>query len=56
MFSFLKKKEDEIEKIELSPVEEDGDKEIICSPMDGEIVSCSEIQDLFNNLTACNIT
>ena len=38
MFSFLKKKEDEIEKIELPPVEEDGDKEIICSPMNGEIV------------------
>ena len=46
MFSFLKKKEDEIEKIEIPPVEKDGDKEIICSPMNGEIVPCSEIQDL----------
>ena len=46
MFGFLKKKENDIEKIELPPLEVDGEKEIICAPMEGETVSSSEISDL----------
>lgn len=46
MFDFLKKKENNIEKIELPPLEVDGEKEIICVPIKGETVSSSEISDL----------
>ena len=46
MFGFLKKKETELSEIELPPVEVDGEKEIICVPIQGETVSCSEIKDL----------
>ena len=46
MFGFLKKKENELEKIELPPLEVDGEKEIICAPMSGEAVASSEISDL----------
>ena len=46
MFSFLKKKETEGLGIELPPLEEDGEKEIICAPIEGEAVACTEINDL----------
>ncbi len=46
MFGFLKKKETEDLGIELPPLEEDGEKEIICAPIEGEVVACSEISDL----------
>ena len=46
MFGFLKKKEEVLERMELPPLEVDGDKEILCSPMEGEIISCSEIREL----------
>ncbi len=46
MFSFLKKKEEVVERIELPEIETDGDKEILCSPMEGEIISCGQIKDL----------
>ncbi len=46
MFSFLKKKDNVEEKIDLPPLEVDGDKEIICAPIEGEAVPCSEISDL----------
>jgi len=46
MFGFFKKKENEVEKIELPPLEVDGEKEIICAPMNGEAVASSEISDL----------
>lgn len=46
MFQFLKKKESEAESMTLPPVEVDGEKMIICSPMEGLCVSCTEISDL----------
>ena len=46
MFGFLKKKENELEKIELPPLEVDGEKEIICAPMNGEAVASREISVL----------
>ena len=46
MFGLLKKKETESLKIELPPLEEDGEKEIICSPLEGTVVPCSQIKDL----------
>ena len=46
MFGFLKKKETEGLGIELPPLEEDGEKEIICAPIEGEVVGCAEISDL----------
>ena len=46
MLGFLKKKENEVKKIELPPLEVDGEKEIICAPMFGETVPCSEINEL----------
>lgn len=46
MLGFLKKKENEVKKIELPPMEVDGEKEIICAPMFGETVPCSEINEL----------
>ena len=46
MFSFLKKSQNVKERIELPPVEVDGEKEILGSPMEGEIISCGEIRDL----------
>lgn len=46
MFSFLKKKGAEVPEIELPELEVDGEKEIICAPIEGEIVSCEEIGDL----------
>ena len=46
MLSFLKKKETEKVQIELPPLEVDGEKEIICAPIQGDIIPCSEISDL----------
>ena len=46
MFGLLKKKENDVEKIELPPLEVDGEKEIICAPMNGQVVSSGEISDL----------
>ena len=46
MFGFMKKKETEMSLMELPPLEVDGEKEIICAPIQGEIVPCSEIRDL----------
>lgn len=46
MFGFLKKKETEGLEIELPPLEEDGEKEVICAPIEGEVVGCAEISDL----------
>lgn len=46
MFQLFKKKESEVEKIEIPELEADGEKIIICSPMEGEVVACSEIRDL----------
>lgn len=46
MFSFLKKKGKEVPEIELQPIEVDGDKEIICAPIEGMAVPCAEISDL----------
>lgn len=46
MLGFLKKKENEGEKIELPPLEVDGEKEVICVPIAGETVSSSQIGDL----------
>ena len=46
MFGFLKKKESEVPQIELPPLETDGEKEIICSPLNGMAVNCEGIKDL----------
>lgn len=46
MFNFLKKKGSETITIELPPMEVDGEKEIICAPIAGEVVACSKISDL----------
>lgn len=46
MFQFLKKKESEAESVMLPPLEVDGEKIILCSPMEGRCVSCKEISDL----------
>lgn len=46
MFSFLKKKGTEVSEIELPQIEVDGEKEIICAPIEGTVVSCEEINDL----------
>lgn len=46
MFDFLKKKETESREIDLPPLEQDGEKEIICAPFVGDVVSCAEISDL----------
>lgn len=46
MFNFLKKKGTEVKGIVLPPLEEDGEKEIICAPIEGEAVPCAEIRDL----------
>ncbi len=46
MFGFLKKKETEGLRIELPALEEDGEKVIICAPIEGEVVACSEVSDL----------
>jgi glucose-specific phosphotransferase system IIA component len=46
VFGFLKKKETEIPQIELPPLEIDGEKEIICSPLNGKAVNCEGIKDL----------
>ena len=46
MFQFLKKKESEVEHMILPPVEVDGEKIIISSPMEGTVVPCTEIRDL----------
>ena len=45
MLGFLKKKETEISKIELPALEVDGEKEIICAPLDGMAVTCEVIKD-----------
>ena len=46
MFGFLKKKESEVPQIEIPPLETDGEKEIICSPLNGMAVNCEGIKDL----------
>ena len=46
MFDFLKKKGTEVPKIELPPLETDGEKEIICAPLNGRAVNCEGIKDL----------
>lgn len=46
MFQLFKKKESEVEKMNLPEMEVDGDKIIICSPIEGKCVSCKEIRDL----------
>ena len=46
MFGFLKKKESEVPQIEIPPLETDGEKEIICSPLNGMAVNCEGIRDL----------
>ena len=46
MFGFLKKKETEGLGIELPPLEDDGEKEIICAPIECVVVACTEISDL----------
>ena len=46
MFQLFKKKESEVEKLDLPEKEVDGDKIIICSPIEGKSVSCKEIRDL----------
>ena len=46
MFDFLKKKGTEVPQIELPPLETDGEKEIICSPLNGMAVNCEGIKDL----------
>jgi PTS system beta-glucosides-specific IIC component len=46
VFGFLKKKESEVPQIEIPPLETDGEKEIICSPLNGMAVNCEGIKDL----------
>ena len=46
MLHFLKKKETEKSQIKLPPLEVDGEKEIVCAPIQGDIVPCAEIHDL----------
>ena len=46
MLGFLKKKEAAEPAIKLPPLEVDGEKEIICAPIEGESVGCAEISDL----------
>ena len=46
MFGLLKKKETERMGMELPPIEEDGEKVIICAPIAGEVIPCSKISDL----------
>ena len=46
MFNFLRKKGTSVSKIELPPLEVDGEKESICAPIAGEAVLCAEISDL----------
>ena len=46
MFGFLKKKETECSKIELPELEKDGEKEIICAPIMGDVTNCADIKDL----------
>lgn len=46
MFHFFKKKDVEVPEIELPALEVDGEKEIICAPIEGEAVLCAQINDL----------
>lgn len=46
MFSFLKKKVVAESAIELAPLEVEEGKEIICAPIEGEAVTCAQINDL----------
>ena len=46
MFQFLKKKGTSVSQIELPPLEVDGEKEIICAPIEGEAVTCEQINDV----------
>ena len=46
MFGFLKKKETEVPQIELPALEVDGEKDIICAPLNGMAVNCEGIKDL----------
>lgn len=46
MLGFLKKKGTIESRIELPPVEIDGEKEIICAPIEGEAVACAQISDM----------
>ena len=46
MLGFLKKKGTIESRIELPPVEIDGEKEIICAPIEGDAVTCAQISDM----------